>query len=488
MDTQNAARLYEDDEIVLDLGGLFEDYIRCLKRCWLQLLLVLLSVTFLVTACLNHTYEPSYQAKVTYAVDKTGDTTTDAAIAKRLSQSVSTVAALREFRQELTSNIQEDSRNENYWITATNTEGSNLFSIQIHANNYENANLLLENLKEIYPRWASETTGALELQLVDESQAGKTPSNPYQLPLSAAKGALVGAALCFVIATVYVMTTGTVRRESDMKKITTKACIAAIPDIRIKKRANSTKEQLLLTNKRVDWGFKQSILTAQNRIERQLEKDEKQVMLVTSTLPEEGKSVLALNLAMAFAQRDKEVVIIDGDLRNSTIGNLLGLEETTAGLTDYFVKDKKISEIIQTKNGVDVICGGSVSGKATTTIEEKKMKRLMDWLRDMYDYILIDTPPSHLFADGAILAEYSDAVVYVVRHDRATVREIKDAITPYIRSEKLLGYMMNRSPKGYSSYGGRYGKYGRYGGYGRYGKYGRYSDLDKTSMNTEDSL
>lgn len=491
---QNPAMQYDEDEIVLDLGGIFDDYVRCLRRWWLQLLLVLLTITCLVTAYLNATYSPSYIAKITYAVDKTGATATDAEIARRLSWVVPTVTSLREFRQELTSNILKDSRNDNYWMTASNTEGSNLFSIQINANNYENANLLLDNFKEIYPRWASETVGAVELQIVDESRADKTPGNPYQLPMSVAKGALAGAALCFVIATAYVITTGTVRRESDMQKVTNKVCIAAIPNVRLKKRVNSKKEQLLLTNKRVDWGFKQTLLTAQTRIERHLEKAGGQVVLVTSTIPEEGKSIAAVNLAISFAQRGKKVLIMDGDLRKPSVGRLLGMEEEQVGLSDYFKKSSFLDDIIQTKANVDVITGGTIQGKAATILDEPKMQSLMEELRNLYDYIVIDTPPSHLFADGAILSEYADGVVYVVRYDRASVKEIKEGITPYIREEKLLGYIINRHPGGYSAYGyghyGKYGKYGygRYGRYGKYGKYGHYTDLDKDTMNTEDSL
>ena len=71
-----------------------------------------------------------------------------------------------------------------------------------------------------------------------------------------------------------------------------------------------------------------------------------------------------------------------------------------------------------------------------------------------------------------------------MRHDKATVKEIRDGIEPYIRSDKLLGYIINRKPGGYSSYG----KYGRYGGYKRYEKYKKYVELNKETMNTEDSL
>lgn len=483
-ENQNNMEQYEDDEIVLDLRGLLEDYVRCLRRCWLQLLLVLLTVTALIVAYFNISYEAFFEAKITYAVKKTDLTVTDASIAKRLSMSIPSVTGFQEFRQELMKNIEEKSLNYNYEISSVNTEGSNLFTIYLKTNNYKNTNLLMENFKEVFPKWASEITGTVELQIADESLAGKTPSNPYSLPKSAAMGLLAGAVLCFVIATIYAFSTKTVRRESDMKKLTVKGCVAMIPEARQKKRRNGKKAQLLITNKHVDWGFKQAVLAAQNRIERQMQKENKHVLLVSSTIPEEGKSLMALNIALGFSMQDKKVLVVDGDFRNPSIGKILGLEENHHGLADYFKQKCFLNDIIQSKNNLDVICGGSVRDKASSVLKQKEMEHLMEALVNDYDYIVIDTPPSALFTDAALLSEYADSVLYVVRHDRAITREIKDGLEPFIRNEKLLGYLINRKPGGYSTYGG----YGKYSSYKQYGKYKRYIDLDEKSMNTEDSL
>ncbi len=483
-ENQNNTELYEDDGAALDLWELFEDYLRCLKRCWLQLLLVLVTVTTLAVTYFNFTYEPYYGAKITYAVERTGDTATDAALAKRLSLSLPTVIELRDFKKELLENIEEDTRNENFRITATNTEGSNLFTVYINTNNYENSNILLENFKTVYPKWASETVGTVELQTADESVAGNEPSNPYSLPKSAAKGALAGLVLCVAIATVYSRVNRTVQRESDMRSVTVKSCVATVPDTKVKKRVSSKREQLLISNKRVDWGFKQSVLAMQSRVERQLEKEEKKVLLVSSTIPEEGKSLLALNLALAFGMRDKKVLMMDGDLRNPTIGRVLGLEEGHPGLSDYFKNGASMDDIIQTKENLDIITAGTIRGEASSIISDKPMEELMENLMNWYDYIIIDTPPTGFFTDGVILSGYAEAVLYVVRHDQALIREIRDGISAYIQSDKLLGYVINRKPGGYSAYG----KYGKYGSYGKYSRYKRYAALDETSMNTEDSL
>ena len=113
----------------------------------------------------------------------------------------------------------------------------------------------------------------------------------------------------------------------------------------------------------------------------------------------------------------------------------------------------------------------------------------MSYLRKNYDMIIIDTPPAGLFSDAEIFTKYSDAVVYMVRYDHASVREVQEGIEPFIQNEKLLGYVINQSHGNFSSYG-RYGRYGKYGysKYGHYSKYKRYIKTEETSMNTEDSL
>ena len=78
-------------------------------------------------------------------------------------------------------------------------------------------------------------------------------------------GFLAGLVVCFALATVYLLSVRTVRKESDMKRITSARCINCIPEVVPKKRSNNKKLKLLITNKRIDWGFKQSILMIQSR-------------------------------------------------------------------------------------------------------------------------------------------------------------------------------------------------------------------------------
>lgn len=181
------------------------------------------------------------------------------------------------------------------------------------------------------------------------------------------------------------------------------------------------------------------------------------------------------------------VVLAFKNSRKTT--EMLGMEEQK-GLAEYLKGNAKVKEVLQKKGDLTVIQGGKVHGNISSLMDESRMEELMTFLKSEFDYVIIDTPPAYLFSDAAILAGYVDCVLYVVRHDMAEIPQIEKGMESFIQEDKLLGYLINRSQKGFASYGkygyGKYG-YGKYG-YGKYGKYQRYVDVKEDDMDTEDSL
>lgn len=485
-ETRTDRNVYSSPE-PMDFTEILEDILRCLKRYWIQLLLVLVAAAAVTVAYLNASYKPVYSAKVTYAVNKTGMTENDAALAKRLSSSVAKIYGTYEFQDELFDSIQEKSLDPGKcWISTQYTEGANLFTVTVSSNDFRDVDPVLEAFQQVYPRWADKSNGSVELETVDRVQASQIPDNPYSMIDCAVKGLLVGLVLVAALTFLYAQTLHTVRKEKDMKKVTSKGCIALIPDTKMKKRTNENKSHLLISNKRIDWSFKQSMLSAQSRLDQIMSRQEQKVLLVTSTLPQEGKSLMSVNLALAAVQNGKKTVIIDGDLRNPSVGRVFGFEGKTLGLSDFFDRKADPDEIITRSGELAVIGGGTRTGGVSGIISDEMMEDLMGYLRRVYDFIVIDTPPSGLFSDAAILEKYADTCLYVVRQDMATLHEIQEGIAPFIIENKLAGYLINRSSSSISSYG-KYGKYG-YSKYGHYGKYKRYIKTTETSMNTEDTL
>lgn len=487
-DMREATRTY-NGQGQMNPTEMIEDYFRCFKKYWLQLLLVLIAAAAVTVAFLNQTYEPVYTAKITYAVKKTGDTSVDSTLTSRLSSSIDTMTKTSEFQEELSANMKDSVPDGSFWFSSQYTEGANLYIITVNAKSYEYVDEILEAFQKIYPSWADRSNGSVDLEVVDRVQASAEPGNSYSLIDFAVKGILVGLVLVAGLSTLYVQLLRTVRKEKDMKKITSKGCISVLPEVTVKKRNRSKRVQLMISNKRVDWGYKQSVLSAQSRINLQMEKNDQKVLLVTSTLPQEGKSIFSVNLALAEIQNGKKTVLIDGDLRNPSVGRIFGFDGKAKGLSDFFDGRVGAEEIIVNSGNLSVISAGTRNGGISGIISDQMMQDLMRYLRKNYDMIIIDTPPAGLFSDAEIFTKYSDAVVYMVRYDHASVREVQEGIDPFIQNEKLLGYVINQSHGNFSNYG-RYSRYGKYGysKYGHYGKYKRYIKTEETSMNTEDSL
>ena len=198
---------------------------------------------------------------------------------------------------------------------------------------------------------------------------------------------------------------------------------------------------------------------------------EKQVIAVTSCRPNEGKSTISLNLAISLAEAQKRVILIDADLRNSTLlgrvklsGEKLGLAYFLSGLADY-------DEIICSTNyeNLDIILTGSFPPNPAELLGRHEFPMLLDYLRAGYDYIIVDTPPIGSVIDGAIAAEACDGLILVVQAQSTSYRfaqQVKEQLEK--TSCPILGVILNEvdiTKQGY----GRYGKYGQYGRYGQYG-------------------
>ncbi|HPD60158.1 MAG TPA: polysaccharide biosynthesis tyrosine autokinase [Thermodesulfobacteriota bacterium] len=169
---------------------------------------------------------------------------------------------------------------------------------------------------------------------------------------------------------------------------------------------------------------------------------EKKVLLITSVLPIEGKTVLASNLAITFAKMGKNVLLIDADLRKSRIHTVFnldrgkGLSALLAG-GESTVKDTDISNL-------KIITSGALPPNPAELLNSKKMKELIEQIRKQYDLIIIDSPPVLSVTDPAILATLSDGVVVTIRASSTPRPAIKRGIQQLLEvGGKVLGCVLN---------------------------------------------
>ena len=179
-------------------------------------------------------------------------------------------------------------------------------------------------------------------------------------------------------------------------------------------------------------------------------------VLVTSSVPAEGKTFVAANLAKSIArQPNKRVLLIDADLRASRLHRVLGAPETP-GLTDYLQGELDVLKIIQRRpeGNLCFIPGGSDVSNPSDLLSNERMKKLLELLTPMFDWVILDSPPTLPVHDASMLADLCDGVLFVVRAG-ATSFELAGKATAEFGQKNLLGVVLNRVESG-EEYGGYY--------------------------------
>jgi succinoglycan biosynthesis transport protein ExoP len=201
---------------------------------------------------------------------------------------------------------------------------------------------------------------------------------------------------------------------------------------------------------------------------------ENRVLAVTSTLPNEGKSTLSINLAQLMAHSGAKVLLVDCDLRNPSLSRVLQ-PSTNVGLVDVVAKKVQLQDAISIdpQTGLAVLSAGATSKLLHTNeiLASKAMHAVVSLLRGSYDYVVLDMPPMAPVVDVRVTSSFVDSYVFVVEWGATKIDVVKHNLrgAPEIQN-KLLGVVLNKADTKalarYESYHGRY-YYQKY--YARYG-------------------
>lgn len=202
------------------------------------------------------------------------------------------------------------------------------------------------------------------------------------------------------------------------------------------------------------------------------------VITLTSAQPGEGKSTMSVNLAISFAKAGFRTLLIDADTRNSVMSGTFKSNERYQGLTSFLSGNAELSDVIcdTSIDNLMIIPAGQVPPNPTSLIQNDNFKAMIETVRGLYDYVIIDTPPLGLVIDAAILAHHSDASLLVVKagaDKRRTITKLKEQLEQ--SGSVFLGVILNK----YDIHLDKYGSYGSYGGYGSYGNYGKSDEKSK---------
>ena len=246
----------------------------------------------------------------------------------------------------------------------------------------------------------------------------------------------------------------------------------------------------LKNTERNDYYYEEAIKTLRTNI--QFCGSSLKTILFTSTVSGEGKSATTVAVASSLGSIGKRVLLVDADIRKSVLVKRHEISGRPNGLSQNLSGQKKLGEVIYHTNmeNVDMILAGPYSPNPAELLEDELFKVLLENARELYDYIIIDTPPMLNLIDGAIIANQCDGAVIVVESGGISYRMAQKVKAQLEKSGcRILGAVLNRVGGEYGSgyYKKYYGKYyKKY--YGKYGKYERYGyDSPKERENIEES-
>lgn len=216
-----------------------------------------------------------------------------------------------------------------------------------------------------------------------------------------------------------------------------------------------------------DFFIREAYKTLRTNVVYALAEEEKncKVIIVTSAMQSEGKSITAVNLAISFAEMNNRVLLVDCDLRRPKLSRLLELS-AKVGLSNVLIKPEMLEQAIQTTKvaNLDVLPTGDVPPNPSELLGSSRMHKLLESMRERYDYIILDTSPVNIVTDACVLVPESSGVLFVVRANRSERDAVAHAVDQLEYSKaKMLGFVLNGA-------GGDFGRYGKY----RYGKYKKY--------------
>ena len=400
--------------------------------------------------------------------------------------------AVRQAKKKIQLDLKQTQENRDYLQKQYNTERERVAGLQKGMVKYNILKREVDVNRDLYntmlQRWKevgiASGVKASNVSFVEKAMIPLVPilpNKPRTILMGAVLGLFLGIGLVFFLE--YMDTS--VKSSEELERIAHLSTLGIVPHFDGRNGSKGRVPVEMVVNQKPRSGFAESVRSLRTAIQYSFSGRPPKTILVTSCLPSEGKTTVATNLAISFAQRNKTVLLIDADLKKPTLHKLFNLERCM-GLTELLTGKFDGSNIPESSIGnLFVLTSGRHTPNPVELMDSDIMRRFLEKASQEYDHIILDSPPTLNLADTGVLAPYVDGVILVVQPGRTpkeAVRRVREKI--FDVQGRILGVVMN-NPRQKSSnrYGSRY-DYGYHYGYGH--NYGE--DADQRRHHPEEAL
>ncbi|MFI7589607.1 polysaccharide biosynthesis tyrosine autokinase [Spongisporangium articulatum] len=441
-------------------------YLTSFKRQW-HIAVLLTALVMAAAAAYTFTRTPQYSATSQVYVNVVStEGSTLSSNSTFVTQRVKTygeMATISDLLKQVNSDLQLDYtigqlRSE---ITVKTPVDTNVILITAGDASPQRAKQIADQVAKLLPTYVDKVekvNGQTSPVVVTPFQLADVPTSPVSpnVPLNLAAGLILGLAIGLGSAFLRDQLNTTLKSVTDIEAITGAVPLGIMP-------FDKTTSAQPLVDANDQSGRAEAYRSLRTNLQFTNVDHPPRVVVVTSSLPGEGKSTTSCNLALTLALNGATTVLIGGDLRKPTLSSYLGIS-SAVGLTNVLAGQYGLQEVLVPfmKGKLAVLPSGPTPPNPSELLDSAQMRKIVTVLSDKFEYVVIDAPPVLPVTDGALLAAMADGALIVTRHGKTTRDNLQRTLQAlHIVNAKVLGTVINFAPmkrgSGYEGYGYGYG-------------------------------
>lgn len=473
---------HTNEKYVLDSGLVtFDPIVLVLDLLKRWLLVVVVSITLGIGAYVlsDVLYTPQYQTNATFVVTSRSSSGT---VFTNLS-SANSLANV--FKEVINSSLLRKTVLQEAGITyfdgtinARSITGTNLMTLQVIGSNprtvYAVARAIIDNHEDL----TYEIIGDVVLEVLQEPVIPTFPINSANSSFKMRNAIILSALATSGFIMFLSFSRDAVRSNKEVRKKLDCHLLGEIPHENkyktLKKMIHREKTGIVISNPTTSFHFTENIHKLRRRMEQRMGNG--RVLMVTSVMENEGKSTVAVNIALALAQKYDRVLLLESDLRKPACHTIMRQKNINVTVKEVLLSNANPEDAVvrDRASGLYMMLDPKGIRNPGDLLGSPTMGNLIQWCRDNFDFVVMDLPPMSVATDSESVLEYADGSMLVIRQNLVRADALNRAIAALKRGKaKLTGCVLNNVYSSFwsSGQGVRGSNYTRYRKYGKYGNY-----------------
>lgn len=414
---------------------------------WQIIILITVASALLFDTYQSMTYVPQYRCEATFAIKSKTNTTSQDSDGD-VGETFTYIFSSNIFKKTIAKAMNVETLDGSF--SAQVYEGTNVLHVYAISSSAMTSYQMMINLMDHYQDISRLVVGDTNMDVMKEPVIPSQPDNLINHKRNIGLVGIISLLGCFVVFGFLSFMKNTIKDKYDIESKLNLHLLGSLPreSKLISLKGFKRKKSILISQYSTSFQYVEACKRIRTRIERYCKKHHSQVIMVTSSLENEGKSSVSVNLALSLAMNKKKVLLIDVDLRKPSLHLILDEKEKHLGIEDYLCHDASIDDIIVSLDHyqMDAIFGYEPLDNASDYIQSKKMEELIQEVKERYDYIIVDSAPSRYLSDSKVLSPIMDGIVLVVKQNYASLSTIMNTIEKISLSKtNIIGCVNNQS-------------------------------------------